>query len=197
MQGYKTITVNIVALIFSLLAMYGLEVPVEVQGQISTAILAILNIGLRIATTTPVGQKSINETEPVNKQSGFITIKPMFFIAVTMLVIAIVMPGCSLIKEKAWQPFQDCANITEPSRQTLGACFVSAKILAVNIDAAADAQLITHEREVSLLDDLESAVVFLSNAKLLLSTDTTDATERLKLAQAILVRLSQEVPQPE
>jgi hypothetical protein len=56
MKGYRTIIVNALALIFSLLAGYGFEVSAENQGQISTGILAIVNIALRFMTTTPAGK---------------------------------------------------------------------------------------------------------------------------------------------
>jgi len=56
MKGYRTIIVNVLALAFSLMAMNGFGVSAEEQGQITTGILAGVNILLRIITTTPVGK---------------------------------------------------------------------------------------------------------------------------------------------
>lgn len=57
MKGYRTIIVNIIALVASLSATQGLEIGAEDQASIATAVLAIINIGLRFITTTPVGDK--------------------------------------------------------------------------------------------------------------------------------------------
>lgn len=56
-KGYRTLIVNIVALASSLLMMAGVDIPLETQSQISTGILAVVNIALRFVTDTPVGQK--------------------------------------------------------------------------------------------------------------------------------------------
>ena len=56
MKGYRVLIVNVVALGASLLAMNGIEVTADQQGAISTGILALVNIGLRMITTTPVGK---------------------------------------------------------------------------------------------------------------------------------------------
>lgn len=56
-KGYRTLIVNIVALLSSLLVMAGVDIPLETQSQISTGILAVVNIALRFVTDTPVGQK--------------------------------------------------------------------------------------------------------------------------------------------
>jgi preprotein translocase subunit SecY len=57
MKGYRTLIVNVIALLASILGMYGHEVSPEDQVNISTAILAIVNIALRFYTTTAIGEK--------------------------------------------------------------------------------------------------------------------------------------------
>ena len=56
MKGYKTLITNIVALLASLAVLAGVDVPLETQGQISTGVLALVNIGLRFSTDTGAGQ---------------------------------------------------------------------------------------------------------------------------------------------
>lgn len=57
MKGYKTIITNVGVALFALLAMFGMEVGVEEQTAITAGILAVVNIVLRVMTTTPVGKK--------------------------------------------------------------------------------------------------------------------------------------------
>jgi len=63
LKGYRTLIINVVGLISSLLIMYGIDVPEELQGHISTGILAVINIYLRFKTDTKVGQKSPSVNE--------------------------------------------------------------------------------------------------------------------------------------
>lgn len=57
MKGYRTIIINVLALVFSILAMQGVEITPEDQATVSTGILAIINIVLRFITTTKIGEK--------------------------------------------------------------------------------------------------------------------------------------------
>lgn len=56
MKGYRTIIFNVLALIFSVAATAGFDIDLEAQGQITTGILALVNIWLRFKTDTPVGK---------------------------------------------------------------------------------------------------------------------------------------------
>lgn len=56
MKGYRTIIVNVIALVASVLATMGYEMTPEEITVISTGILAIVNIGLRFITDTPAMQ---------------------------------------------------------------------------------------------------------------------------------------------
>lgn len=56
MKGYRTIIVNVIALVASVLATMGYEMTPEEITVISTGILAIVNIGLRFITDTPALQ---------------------------------------------------------------------------------------------------------------------------------------------
>jgi len=56
MKGYKTLITNIVALLASLAVLAGVDVPLETQSQISTGVLALVNIGLRFSTDTAAGK---------------------------------------------------------------------------------------------------------------------------------------------
>ncbi len=53
MKGYRTIIVNAAALIASLGAAYGFDID---PGVLATAAVTVVNIGLRLITTTPVGK---------------------------------------------------------------------------------------------------------------------------------------------
>ena len=53
MKGYRTIIVNAAALIASLAAAYGFDID---PGVLSTVALAVVNMGLRGLTTTPIGK---------------------------------------------------------------------------------------------------------------------------------------------
>lgn len=53
MKGYRTIIVNVIALLASVLATVGYEMSPEEITVISTGILAIVNIALRFITDTP------------------------------------------------------------------------------------------------------------------------------------------------
>lgn len=58
LQGFKTIIFNIVAIAASLLATnYEIELSPDHQAAITTTMIAVVNIGLRIITKTPVGKK--------------------------------------------------------------------------------------------------------------------------------------------
>ena len=56
MKGYRTVIVNVLALVFSIAATSGFDIGLEAQSQITTGILAIVNIWLRFKTDTPVGK---------------------------------------------------------------------------------------------------------------------------------------------
>lgn len=59
MKGYRTLTVNAIALLASLLLMFGVEVTAEQQAEIATGlvtVLTVVNAGLRSITDTKVGQ---------------------------------------------------------------------------------------------------------------------------------------------
>lgn len=56
LKGYRTIIVNTLALLFSVGVMAGLDIPVEAQSQITTGVLAVVNIFLRFRTDTKVGE---------------------------------------------------------------------------------------------------------------------------------------------
>lgn len=58
MKGYRTIIVNVLALIFSLALFFGLDISAESQGEITAGVLAVANIALRFITDTPVGQNN-------------------------------------------------------------------------------------------------------------------------------------------
>jgi hypothetical protein len=58
MKGYRTIVVNVVALLaLGAAALLNIEVNAEDQGLIVGAVLVVINIGLRRITTTPMGEK--------------------------------------------------------------------------------------------------------------------------------------------
>jgi len=57
MKGYRTIIINAVALLASVLALSGLDVGVDHQAAIVAGIMALGNMILRKVTTTPLGQK--------------------------------------------------------------------------------------------------------------------------------------------
>jgi uncharacterized membrane protein len=50
----KTIWVNVVALVASLLMVFGIELTADQQASLVTSILAIVNIGLRLVTTEAI-----------------------------------------------------------------------------------------------------------------------------------------------
>ena len=56
-KGYRTLIVNGVALLASLLVMAGIDIPAETQSQISTGILAVVNIVLRFITDSKAGSQ--------------------------------------------------------------------------------------------------------------------------------------------
>lgn len=55
-KGFRTMTVNILALIYLALPLLGIDVPVPEQEAITAGVLALVNIGLRTITTTPMGE---------------------------------------------------------------------------------------------------------------------------------------------
>ena len=56
MKGWKTITTNVVALVFAAAVYFGLEIP-EPDPAVVAGVLALINIILRFITTTPVGAR--------------------------------------------------------------------------------------------------------------------------------------------
>lgn len=69
LTGYRTILANVIALAFSLLPLFGYDISLADQGTISTGVLAVINIALRLITKTPVGQSGTSK----NSEGGFIT----------------------------------------------------------------------------------------------------------------------------
>jgi len=71
----KTVWVNIVALVASVAAVYGLEIKQEEQYAIAVGILAVVNIILRFVTREPVyirkggSQNAASRTEQIDKQT--------------------------------------------------------------------------------------------------------------------------------
>jgi len=57
MKGYRTIVVNVVAILAAIAAGYGLEISPEDQNSIGLGVLALTNIVLRLVTTTAVGKQ--------------------------------------------------------------------------------------------------------------------------------------------
>ena len=57
MQGYKTIIVGILALIWSILGAVGVDVPANEQATIGSGLLAIIMLVLRFFTKTPIATK--------------------------------------------------------------------------------------------------------------------------------------------
>ncbi|WP_341755604.1 hypothetical protein [Candidatus Tisiphia endosymbiont of Ptychoptera albimana] len=58
LQGFKTITFNIVAIAASWLASeHGIEVPKDHQTAITITIVSLVNIVLRFLTNTPIGRR--------------------------------------------------------------------------------------------------------------------------------------------
>ena len=53
MKGYRTIIVNVIALVASVLAAAGYEMTPEEITTVSTGVLAVVNIALRFITDTP------------------------------------------------------------------------------------------------------------------------------------------------
>ncbi|MDX1496953.1 MAG: hypothetical protein R3352_05310 [Salinisphaeraceae bacterium] len=180
MKGYRTLITNGLAFLFSLMAFYGLDIPAADQGVITTAVLALINIVLRLDTDTPPFQKG--PTKPPYKQRGFVRLPVLCVLAVCSFLL---LPGCATLKQTA-QPFTDCADVRNPSNQTLAACYVSVETLADQADALADAGLITKEQEMDFLLQLSDTLDFLNEARALVSTDAQTATEKLALAQRIL-----------
>lgn len=56
LKGYRTIILNGLAVIYLVLPMIGIDVPLPEQESITAGVLAIMNLGLRKVTTTPVGE---------------------------------------------------------------------------------------------------------------------------------------------
>jgi hypothetical protein len=58
MKGYRTIVVNVIALLaLAATALLDIDVDADAQASIATGVLAVVNIILRAVTTTPMGQK--------------------------------------------------------------------------------------------------------------------------------------------
>lgn len=60
MKGYRTIITNVLMAIASILAIQGVEIPVDMVNNITTGIIsafAVINLILRKMTTTPMGEK--------------------------------------------------------------------------------------------------------------------------------------------
>jgi len=58
LQGFRTIIFNGVAIVATWLAVnYEIELSQDHQAAITTTIIAVINIALRIITKTPVGKK--------------------------------------------------------------------------------------------------------------------------------------------
>ena len=57
LKGWRTVVVNVVALAVAGLAVVGVGVSADESTAVVAGIMAIINIGLRLVTTTPVGSK--------------------------------------------------------------------------------------------------------------------------------------------
>ena len=60
MKGYRTLIVNVIAVVASMAGLYGIDIPAETQAEIATGIIALLgvvNLAMRAVTTTPIGKK--------------------------------------------------------------------------------------------------------------------------------------------
>ncbi len=55
MKGYRTLAINLAAIIVALLASFGVMVPPELMTEITVGVLALVNFGLRFLTDTEVG----------------------------------------------------------------------------------------------------------------------------------------------
>ena len=60
MKGYRTIITNVLMVVASVAAIWGIEIPPEMIEEVVSGIIAVIglvNLFLRAITTTPVGQK--------------------------------------------------------------------------------------------------------------------------------------------
>ena len=57
-KGYKTIVTNVLVLLFALASMLGTDIGADEQTAIIAGVISIVNIVLRMVTTTPVGKGS-------------------------------------------------------------------------------------------------------------------------------------------
>lgn len=55
MKGYRTVAVNVLALVYLLLPVFGMDVPVPEQEAITAGVIAVINVFMRMITTTRVG----------------------------------------------------------------------------------------------------------------------------------------------
>lgn len=190
MKGYRTIVLNFLALIFSLAAGYGFEISAEDQGAVSTGVLALINIILRFYTDTRVFSGEGSKDKNVNRQAGFVNIKMLVFISILSVIT---LPGCALINSMKGQPIVDCVSLTVPTNNSIGACYSTIKSLAETVDSLADSGLITKDREDEYLDELQSALDILKTVEAMIGNDMDNATDQLRLAQKLLVVLSDNI----
>lgn len=58
MKGYRTVVLAAFPLIWALLAIAGVDVPLEDQGAIIAGVTSVMMIVMRKITTTPLGESS-------------------------------------------------------------------------------------------------------------------------------------------
>lgn len=56
MKGYKTLIVNTVAALVAVGAIFGVVIPQDDSTAVTAGVLAVINIVLRVMTSTPVGK---------------------------------------------------------------------------------------------------------------------------------------------
>lgn len=96
MKGYRTIVVNLIAVLASVAALFGLEVTQEEWGTVTTGVLAVVNIIMRCVTDTPVGKKS---------QGGY-ALADIFPGLALLGILGLGLVGCSAI-EKAGETLKE------------------------------------------------------------------------------------------
>lgn len=58
LKGYRTIIVNVLAIVYVVLASSGVDIPAPEQETISAGIIAIANVVMRFITDTKVGESA-------------------------------------------------------------------------------------------------------------------------------------------
>lgn len=203
MKGYKTIIINSIALICSLLAGYGFEIAPEDQSVISTAILAIVNIFLRFKTDSPVFNREREGTQvSKSKEAGFANYKMLL---VTLAICSASMVGCSIIQEVKNEPIVKCSEIVKPTTNSIGACYSTISTLATSISTLYQANAIDKETKNKFLGELQTSLDILHEIEnylnpkspFYLGKNQTLAEIRIRIAQRLLETLSKNIKSKE